>query len=393
MDSGKAAPDEQRHGSRLREWSRRLLLMLAAFVIAAGVGEAAVRWIYGNRMVRFPRYHSKAIYGDYTLRRLRPNTVFWHTSIDGHWRFATNARGFRNDRDIPYVKTPGRRRVLSVGDSNTEGFEVRQDATFSAVIEQWLSGHDAPAEVINAGISGFGTAEVLAFLENEGINYHPDVVVYGLFANDFDDNVRSGLFALEGESLTVTSKVYAPAVRILDFLNAIPPLRWLSEHSYLYSLAFNSGWTWFKRADVRRARDQRGAEYTKAMGAPNEDAVRLTAALISRMSRFCRTRGILFVVIDIPAWVDSSVAAFTSSIPPSLLEVARRDADVLVLSHELFSPYQRVAGLHVEHGEHHLSEFSHRLLGVRVAQAVRDAEGTCETAPARLQLCSAGHAR
>ena len=393
MDPGKTAPDQQRPGSRLGEWSRKLLLMLAAFVVAAGVGEAAVRWIHGDRMVLFPRYHSKAVYGDYTLRRLRPNTVFWHTSIDGHWRFATNDKGLRNDASIPYVKTPGRRRVLSVGDSNTEGFEVRQDATFSAIIEQWLNGHDTPAEVINAGISGFGTAEALAFLENEGINYHPDVVVYGLFENDFNDNVRSGLFALQGESLTVASKVYAPAVRILDFLNAFPPMRWLSEHSYLYSLAFNSGWTWFKRADVRRARDQRGDEYTKAMGAPTDDEVRLMAALLTRMSRFCRTRGILFVVIDIPAWVDSGAGAVTSSIPPSLLEVVRRDADVLVLSHELFNSSQRIAGLHVEHGGHHLSEFSHRQLGVRVAQAILEAEASCEVAPVQLQVCSARHAR
>ena len=52
------------------------------------------------------------------------------------------------------------------------------------------------AEAINAGVSGFGTAEALAFLENEG-HYRPDVVVLGFYANDFEDNLKAGLFALD----------------------------------------------------------------------------------------------------------------------------------------------------------------------------------------------------
>ena len=364
---------EQRQGRRLKEWQANLLLMLAAFLFAGAGGEVGVRWIYGDRMVLFPRYHAKAIYGDYTLRRLRPNTVFWHTSVDGRWKFTTNASGFRNDHDIPYDKAPGRLRVLSLGDSQTEGFEVRQEFTYSAVIEHWLNAHGTAAEVINAGVSGYGTAEAVAVLENEGIKYRPDVVVYGLYANDFVDNVRSALFALEGDSLTVTSKVYAPAVEILDVLNAIPPLRWLSEHSYLYSLAFNTVWDTFKAASVRRARSDLPPEYVTAVETPRAGEIALMRALLSRMSRFCRTRGILFVVVDAPVHLDHGVGAFTTSLPPALLEVTRRDADVLLLSEDILGPYRGVANIHVEHGQHHMSELSHLLLGVGAAQAIRAA--------------------
>jgi hypothetical protein len=268
--------------------------------------------------------------------------------------------------------------VLALGDSETEGFEVRQEFTYSAVIERWLNSHGAAAEVINAGVSGYGTAEALAFLENEGINYHPDVVVYGLYANDFVDNVRSGLFALENESLTVKSKVYAPAVKILDVLNAIPPVRWLSEHSYLYSLAFNTVWDRFKTASVRRARNDLANEYATSLQAPNKHEMSLMTALLSRMSRFCRTRGILFVVIDVPVHVDHGVGAFTTSIPPSLLDVVRRAADVLLLSHDILDPYRGIADIHVENGQHHISEFSHLMFGVPAAQAILDRAATFE---------------
>ena len=91
-----------------------------------------------EKIVLFPRYHSDANYGEFTLRRLRPNTTFWHTSIDGNWKFVTNAQGFRDERDFSYAKPPGRLRVLTLGDSHTEGFEVRQTQTYSAVMERFL---------------------------------------------------------------------------------------------------------------------------------------------------------------------------------------------------------------------------------------------------------------
>ena len=366
---------------RLREWQANVLLVLTALLVAGACGEAVVRWTHGDRMVLFPRYHSKAVYGDYTLRRLRPNTVFWHTSRDGQWRFVTNAKGFRNDRDIPYDKTPGRLRVLTLGDSQTEGFEVRQEFTYSAVIERSLNSHGTAAEVINAGISGFGTAEALAFLENEGIRYRPDVVVYGLYANDFVDNVRSGLFALDNDSLIITSKVHAPAVGILDVLNAIPPMRWLSEHSYLYSLAFNTVWEWFKRASIGRARSELANEYVAAFEATRPAEISLMSALLSRMSRFCRARGILFVVLDLPVPADSSTGGFTTSLPPTFVGDVRRVADVLLLSQEILDSSRGEVDIHVPHGHHHMSEYSHRMFGIRSAEAILDRAGPAPPGP------------
>ena len=375
MASESAGPSASRDASRrwrVHGWRASLLLLVGALLVAGVAAEAAVRWVRGDRIVLFPRFHSRAVYGDYVLRRLRPRTVFWHTSVDGRWRFSVNAEGFRNDRDIPYARTPGRLRVLALGDSYTEGFEVRQEATFPAVAERWLDVHGLPADVINAGVSGFGTAEELAFLENEGINYRPDAVVLGFFGNDFVDNARSGLFTLDDDSLAVRSKVYAPAVAVLDMLNAIPPMRWLSENSYLYSFAFNAVWDRVKTASVRRARAGLASEYAVPMDAPAPGEAALEMALLTRMSRFCRARGILLIVVDVPIHVDRGRGTFTSSIPSPLLGAFRGAADVLLLSQDVLGPYAGVAEIHVPHGEHHISEFTHMMFGIRVAEAIRD---------------------
>lgn len=346
--------------------------MILSLAIGGVAGEILVRSFLGDRMVLFPRYHSKAVYGDYTLRRLRPNTEFWHTSVDGRWKFVTNARGLRNSRDIAYEKPPGRLRVLAIGDSQTEGFEVRQEFTYSAVIERWLNARGVAADVINAGVSGYGTAEALAFLENEGVKYHPDVVVYSFYANDFDDNIRSGLYGFERGALVVKSTVYAPAVNILDPLNSFPPMRWLSEHSYLYSLAFNTIWDRFKSASIRRARDNPASahEYATPLKGPTEYQISLTNALIGQMSRFCHSRGIQLVILDFPVKIGNRVGNFGSSIPSSQLGIFRKAADVLLLSEEILGPYRNVGDIHVAHGQNHVSEFTHLMFGVNAAQAI-----------------------
>lgn len=81
-------------------WGKNLFLLLATLAIALGTAEGIVRLLFKDRVVLFPRWHSRAVYGDYTLPHLRPNSEFWHRSVDGRWKFVTNAQGFRNTTDF-----------------------------------------------------------------------------------------------------------------------------------------------------------------------------------------------------------------------------------------------------------------------------------------------------
>lgn len=194
-----------------------------------------------------PRYHTDYRYGRYTLRGIRPNSEYWMTSNAGSWKFVTNKNGFRNTKNFGHEKPVSTIRVLSLGDSHTQGYEVRQEFTFSAVLERFLNHNAGKAEVINAGVSGFSTAEELVFLENEGVKYNPDVVVLGFFANDFEDNIKAGLFELDDQNRLIERKYeHIPGVRIQNAIYSIPGVPWLSENSYFYSLLFNNLWNFFK---------------------------------------------------------------------------------------------------------------------------------------------------
>ena len=353
-----------------RAWIGNLTLLLAVTILSLGVGEVLVRALVDD-MLLFPRYHARADYGEVTLRRLRPDTVFWHSSVDGSWRFETNAQGFRDSEDWSYEKPPGTLRVLVLGDSHTQGMEARQDRTYPEIIERVLTGEAGESQVLNSGVSGFSTAEALAFLEHEGHKYAPDVVVLGLYANDFEDNVKAGLFALEDGRLVARKTSHTPGVAILEAINILPPLRWLSENSYLYSLALNTVWETTKYWVLKRSEAALVTEYAIPSERVDDYKKALLLALVRRLHAFCQDRGIPLIVADIPLFGEPGAGDFTSSIPADLLAPLRSSSEALVLSEDLFADYRGVAEFHVQNGHRHISEFSHLLLGRAVAARIR----------------------
>jgi hypothetical protein len=135
------------------------------------------------------------------LRYNDPGSKYRHKSADGTWWFRINRQGMRDNRDFSYKKPDGVKRIISLGDSFTIGYQVDVDQTFSAVLERELqkAGHDV--EVLNAGVSGFSNAEEALYLERELLKYDPDLVVLSFYSNDLTDNVRTGLFRLKDGNL------------------------------------------------------------------------------------------------------------------------------------------------------------------------------------------------
>lgn len=344
-------------------------LFLALFL---GACELFVRLVFGDKIVLFPRFHEAAQYGDFTLRRLRPNTVFYHRSVDGSWRFQVNAQGFRDTHDYVYHKPPGLRRVLCLGDSHTQGFECDQSATYPQVLEQQARARRLPLEVLNAGISGFGTAEQLIFLEQEGFKYQPDWVVLGFFANDLDDNAKCALFRLEDGRLITNKWVHIPGVRALRPCQNFPLTRWLSQHSYLYSLVMNNIWAFMKNRLSRQAAEAAPVEYT--IGLTNQWAAariyqeKLTAALLQRLGQSCRARGVKLIVVEIPN--RTGPASFEPSLPPALREVAATSADTVLWATNLFGRLPDHSVIFRPHGQWHLTETAHALIGEALADLI-----------------------
>jgi lysophospholipase L1-like esterase len=109
-----------------------------------------------------------------------------------------NSRGFRGP-EVPASKPPGKIRVLVLGDSFTYGIGVADDETFSARLAQL----DPRLEVLNTGVNGYGTAQELLSLRDDGLALRPDLVLVAFFWNDVGNSYKRAFprFELDGAEL------------------------------------------------------------------------------------------------------------------------------------------------------------------------------------------------
>lgn len=349
--------------SKIKNYLINLLLFTVTCFICFFVFEIVIRVFFKDKIVLYPRYHTEAIYGEYRIRKIRPNLKYRHASKEGSWKFTTNKQGFRSNYNFSYEKKQNTLRIITLGDSMTQGFEAHQDYTYSSVIEKYLNNHGYKSEVFNTGIAGFSTDEELIFLENEGIKYKPDFVVLGFYKNDLEDNVKANIFVLNNNKLIVQKKEHIPGVRIQNIVYKIPLVKWLSENSYFYSLLFNTVWNHFKKKLYRNKKDELVTEYAIPVGKINDYHISLATKLLERMFTFCKSNDIKLIILDIPTLQGSSF-------PPKLYQIAKNNCDIFIDSASVLNDYLDVAEIHLSHGQRHISEFTHILLGVTIAKRI-----------------------
>ncbi len=346
------------------------VLLLSSLLVSFFLLECLFRFIYAEKNVLFPRYHSQVSYGDFTIRRLEPSSKFRHTSMDGSWEFITNGKGFRSTNENFYEKKPGTIRILALGDSHTQGFEVRQEFTFSSILEGALRNRNYDVEVINSGVSGFSTAEELVFLENEGVKYDPDYVVVGFYANDYNDNIKSDLFRLENGELIINQKEYIPGIKILKWHNRFGILRWLSESSYLYSFFMNLVWDSAKTHLLKQKSD----EMAVFSGSLTQYKVGLANKLIARLCEFNQTRNIKTIIVDIPRAESKLNKKYRTSLVEETEETVIKKCDGFLRSDDYLERFSGVIDPFVAHGHRHISEFTHTLIGVHLGGIIEEFE-------------------
>ena len=116
-------------------------------------------------------------------QRLAANYDGWFAGAPAH----TNSLGFRDTRDYALAKPPGTFRIVVLGDSVTFGHGALYETSYPYLLEQRLREWrpDVKWEVWNLGVPGYNTAQELAYLNEVGGRYAPDLVIVGFFLNDF----------------------------------------------------------------------------------------------------------------------------------------------------------------------------------------------------------------
>jgi hypothetical protein len=166
----------------------KLAMVLAALLAGLFIAEIALR-ISGYT---YPVFYTTDTVRGYALQ---PGASGWYRK-EGASYVRINDEGLR-DRDHAKQKPPGTLRIALIGDSFAEALQVPLEDAFWVVMEERLQGCRAfnggkRVEVINFGVSGYGTAQELLTLRERAWDYAPDIVLLAMTTNnDITDNLRA----------------------------------------------------------------------------------------------------------------------------------------------------------------------------------------------------------
>ncbi|MBL7960944.1 SGNH/GDSL hydrolase family protein [bacterium] len=126
-----------------------------------------------------------------------------------------NSKGLRST-DYGYDKPENTYRILFLGDSFTEGYDVEFESLFTTIIENQLNKYYKDAiriEVINAGTGGYSNDQEYLFYRLEGYKYSPDLVIMMIYpTNDvyYNSQTKYGnyykpKFAIQNDTLILAN--------------------------------------------------------------------------------------------------------------------------------------------------------------------------------------------
>lgn len=139
----------------------------------------------------YPLFYTTDYYRGFALQ---PG-VEGHYQREGESYVRINSDGLR-DREHAKAKPADTVRIAILGDSFSEAMHVPMEQTFWSLLERKLQDCNAfpgkKVEVINFGVSGYGTAQELMTLRQRVWDYSPDLVVLAFTTyNDIYDNSRA----------------------------------------------------------------------------------------------------------------------------------------------------------------------------------------------------------
>ena len=140
-----------------------------------------------------PAFESISVTSFGSTYRLSENRKLGYIPVPGSGRF--NSYGHLGPA-YSLQKKVGRKRIVFVGDSVTEGIGTPENQRFTALLEASLG---KEYEVVNLAVRGYNFIQSAEYLKEVGLRFSPDIVFFGVTFND--------LFSDSGELKDLAKKV------------------------------------------------------------------------------------------------------------------------------------------------------------------------------------------
>ena len=231
---------------------------------------------------------------------------------------------------------PGKRRVLVIGDSFTEGSHVGEEELFTNIIVNKYSN----LEVMNAGIGGWSTVQEYLYLRKAGIKLQPDLVLLMFFENDLVENCISFYpsigprpFAyMQNGQLEINENPSADEWR--KYVLPLPFALQLNRYSLAYNF-FN-----FRVYQRLRASHLRQLEYEDVKKTDSYPKLEIEMMILRKMNKILKENAILFAIGMIPTR-DDAVKGVSNIHVPLLSFCREEDIPCISLVNPLKEEYDK----------------------------------------------------
>ena len=284
--------------SRARTWAKNGLLLGAAVCCALVLTEVLVRLVA-------PQPTGLSHQDRYGLPLHYPGITRYLPQY-GH-EVSFNSVGMR-DREHSSGAAEGTYRVLLLGDSFMEALQVPFDSTMAALLEGTLQARSGkPVEVINAGVSGWGTDDELRYLTSYGLAYKPSLVVVAMtLHNDVSDNLRLSWHKMVDGALVEQVREPIPFLQYKE----LQAKAFVATRLQIYQLWRRVRHGGEIRQVGRRLNSHLLSLFAKESPAEIRDGVALTGLLLERMQAVAGAVGAPVVLVLLPIRYQLSEAEF-----------------------------------------------------------------------------------
>ncbi|MCC7001484.1 MAG: SGNH/GDSL hydrolase family protein [Gemmatimonadaceae bacterium] len=291
-----------------------LIVVGVSSVIGLAVMEGLVRW-------KFPQPTGLSHQDRYGLATHWPGITRYLPQF-GH-EVSFNSFGMR-DREHEIAKAPGVFRVLVLGDSFMEAYQVPFDSSMPAMLEQALAARTGKRiEVVNAGVSGWGTDDELRYYTEYGRAMKPDLVVVAMtLHNDVSDNLRQVWHTEREGRLVATERAPIPTMEY----RKIQLKGYIATRFQLYQLWRKVRHSGTMRQAASQLRSHVQTLFDDPLQEPTATGMRLTEQMLGRLDSLVTSDGGEMAVVMLPLMFqlkDSVWTQFAQTFPDSGRTVSR----------------------------------------------------------------------